>query len=93
MSKAQRAEAQGKYETSPERIAVISETLDAIYDAGGYDTFDGFYDEQSLRNLAAHLRVPYVQLLLTCAGTTGLTEEDVTEYNNWRAACAKGGAR
>jgi hypothetical protein len=82
-----------RFETSPERIACIYEVIDAMRDAGGITTHDAFSDEDSLRTLASNLRVPYLALQVSRLGSGGITETDVDEYNAWRAALDKGGAR
>jgi hypothetical protein len=75
-----------RFETSPERLAAIRGTLDAVCDVGG--ALDAFDSEKDLRALAQRLRLPYLAVQLTQLGITGLTERDVDEYNAWRAACA-----
>ncbi|MBI4516719.1 MAG: hypothetical protein HY699_12980 [Deltaproteobacteria bacterium] len=81
------------FETSPERIEAIRDTLDAMCGAGQC-VFDSFEDAASLRSLAKTLRLPYLQVQLMRLGTAGLTEADVDEYNTWRASLGgQGGGR
>jgi hypothetical protein len=77
-----------RLETSPERVALICNTLNGLCDAD-YRVLDALGDEKSLRALAERLRLPYLQVQLTGAGVAGLTEADVDEYNAWRAALSR----
>jgi hypothetical protein len=80
-----------KYETSPERLGAIRETLEAIFEERGGHAGDSFDDEESLRPLAQRLRVPYLVVLTTRLGFGGLSEADVEDYNAWRAMLGKAG--
>ncbi|MGD0950029.1 MAG: hypothetical protein ABSA52_21710 [Candidatus Binatia bacterium] len=83
----------GRFETSPERLACISDVIDAVLDAGGITAHDALNDEASLRALASNLQLPYLAVQISRLGTGGLSETDVDEYNTWRAALDKGGVR
>jgi len=78
-----------QFETSPERIALISDTLTGLQEAGGLTAFDAFTDADQLRRLAGRLRLPYLALQLTIVGHADLTAADVDEYNAWRASLDK----
>jgi hypothetical protein len=74
-----------KYETSPERLAAIQDTLDALLDESGGRAADHFDNEEDLRALAQRLQLPYLAVLTTQFGLGSITETDVEEYNAWRA--------
>ena len=94
VNRKQKQEPAPRFETSPERVAMIEEVLNAMHDAGGHTVLDAFTDEESTRRLAERLRLPYLQVELMVTGHVGLTQADVDDYNGWRAALnRKAGAR
>ncbi len=83
-----------QYETDPARLKHMVELIETLDAAGDHGMLDAFDSEGPLRRLAEHLRVPYLYVQMLPFGIAGITDADVDEYNDWRAACGrKAGAR
>ncbi len=75
-----------RYETSPERWALITETFGAL----GDHIADLCSDEGRMRGLAERLRVPYLALqMVPEVEFAGITDKDIDDYVAWRAAVSK----
>jgi hypothetical protein len=82
-----------RLETSPERVALIKDVINAVIATGGHLAQDAICQDDDVRALAAQLRLPYLEVQIIVNGPTPLSETDVKDYNAWRAALDKAGAR
>lgn len=81
------------FETSPERVALIRDVIEALMEAGEPDLGDVICQTEELRKLAARLRLPYLEMQ-TIVNPPQVSPGDVEEHSAWRAAVdRKAGAR
>jgi hypothetical protein len=75
----QARKSQSKFETSPERVALIKDVISAVIATGGHLVQDAICQDEDVRELATRLGLPYLEMQIIVNGPTPLSATDVDD--------------